>query len=257
VSISASERRTSNQAVVRMAAPVNRIRISRWQAALLSAGAAAIAIVSIVTVLGWPGSGDEQRDPPLGPVDEALVPREGVWAEIYEAYRTNPDGIAARVNGQPIHAYQLDQFRIMRDRGLPMLSPETPPPAERQYVESLIRDELLYQEAVRRKLLPLDEDVRAEVRRVQEQALQALDDPSDENHPRRALIATAEGTIFHPEHYDRNPWVFRATRRMLANSALYRELVRSDPVVQEHGLEAFAAGLREKAKVVILVELAD
>lgn len=215
-----------------------------------------VAVIgAAIAVFAGRDSRELDPEPPLRPVDERLIPTEGPWAEFYEAYSAEPTRPAALVNGRPVYAYQLVMFRLMRDSGL--VRTDTAPPTDGEFLESLIEEELLYQEAVRRQLTPSDEEVMDAIRQIQEETLRGLANPAPEYDELRALMAEVEGTVFHVRHYDESPWIFRTTRRQMAASRLYEELVRTDPVVQEHGLEGLAAKLRERAKVEVLVSLPD
>jgi len=166
------------------------------------------------------------------------------------------DQVAAVVNGTEIPLAYIKQAQLF--------SQILGGPAEAELgsgvgaLNAAVRDELLYQEAVRRGLRPDPVVVQSEVVR-QQQGLQALLSSPNADPKLKEIQAALAGTGFAVEDYDRSPAVFAVFERSAAIAALRAGLVADLPerertqATTESRMEALYQQLRASSDVRILI----
>lgn len=176
--------------------------------------------------------------------------------EALDAGTAARDQVAAVVNGAEIPLARVKQAQLF--------SQVLGGPAEEELgsgpvaLETLIRDELLYQEAVRRGLKPGAAEVKAEVLRAQQAMRDYLSSPGAD--PKlKEMQATLAGTGFSVEEYDTSAAVFAVFERSVAIAALRAQFIAGIPeenrtqAVVESRVAALYQQLRSSAAIEILI----
>jgi hypothetical protein len=125
----------------------------------------------------------------------------------------------------------------------------------RRYVESLIDDELMFQEAQRRGLVPDDAAVQAMATQTRAGLIQFMKEDSGPARTLREIFAQVEGTPYGIDAYDSGVMLdnFRHTMAIGAvRTALGDELpadAREDRTKREARVQEILAELRAKARI--------
>lgn len=208
----------------------------------ITVGLTTLAIVALGIVLLSMLQVGAQRKP---------TPREAI-----EAGTLAGDKVAAVVNGTEIPLARVRQAQLFSQIvGGPA---ETEMGSGSGALNAMIRDELLFQEAVRRGLQPDPGAVKSEVLR-QQQAMRDLLASPNADAKIKEIQAALVSTGFGIDDYDKNPAVFAAFERSAAIAALRAQLVADLPETArsqastEGRVGALYQQLRASADVRILV----
>ncbi|MCL4232224.1 MAG: hypothetical protein KJ053_11625 [Dehalococcoidia bacterium] len=189
-------------------------------------------------------------------IPQVVAQRKPAPREAVQAGAAAGNQVAAVVNGVEIPLARVKQAQLFSQ----VLggTAETALGTGRRSLDAAIRQELLFQEAVRRGLRPDPAIVQAEVVEQQQAVRAMLADPNAD--PKlKELQAALAGTGFAVEDYDTNQAVFAVFERSAAIAALRVQLVADLPesgrtaAVTESRLDALYQQLRASAEVKILV----
>jgi len=179
------------------------------------------------------------------------------------AQLTGPDASkpAATVNGAVIPLGKIRAFELLTtapggfERSRPVDS-------MREYLELLIDEELLYQEAVRRGYDPSDDEVLKVAREMKAAGEQFLSEDNPAAADLREVFKAVEGTPYHLSVYDSSPEMLDAFRRQLATNNVRGDVTdrlsaagRQDSVAVEKAVAEFVRELRKSATIEILITL--
>lgn len=171
---------------------------------------------------------------------------------------TNGDGAtAATVNGVPISMGKVKAYLVFNSTGkkLGQVSFEKP---VAEYVDELIANELLYQEAQRRSLVPSDADVQAAATQTKNGLIEFMKQDTPDAKNLREVFAQVKGTPYGIDAYDSGLMLdgFRHTLAIgNARTAIGDELPPADVkdrAKRDAHVNAVLAELKSKAKITIV-----
>ncbi|MCL4231741.1 MAG: hypothetical protein KJ053_09175 [Dehalococcoidia bacterium] len=135
-------------------------------------------------------------------------------------------GVVAVVNGQAIPASKLRAYQIFA----PDFSGQSARLTAREYVDMLVDNELLYQEAARRGLVPDQDEVLETARSYREALSEGMSQDTGETRQIREYFAQIEGTEYHLDAFDTSPVMLDGFRRQIAVGKLRLSLMEAmDP----------------------------
>lgn len=210
---------------------------------MLSMGSLA-AVVAVVGGLLWSSSTE----------DAGASQSELFGAAVAEL--GNDDGsVAATVNGVAIPAAKLRAFMVFNATGK-QFGVSGQPRSLEDYRDQLIEQELMYQEAVRRGLIPSDSEVLSFASTTKGGLEQLLREDTSLARDLQGVFDQVKGTPYHLDAYDSSPQMLEAFRKQMAVGMLRNHLMASmsgetarDAESREAAFARFAADLRADAEV--------
>ncbi len=175
-------------------------------------------------------------------------------AAVAELLKPDP-GKLVTVNGIEISKAKLDAYMVFRSTGR-AFGETGPDKTPDEYVEGLIEDELLFQEAGRRGFVPTDDEVRANAAQAKAGILEVMKQDSDLGRSLRDVFEQVRGTPYAIETYDSSPQILDGFRHSMAigmvRTAVVNELPpaeRDDMAKRDARVGAFIAELKSEAKI--------
>ncbi|MCA9823850.1 MAG: hypothetical protein KC482_05185 [Dehalococcoidia bacterium] len=204
-----------------------------------------LVLVAIVGLLYFTRSAGGERATPFG---DAISVLEG-----------EPGDVVAVVDGTEISSAQVQAYLILAAGPGPGPAQGVGAPfTEAEYVDLLINNELLYQEALRRGHGPTDDEVMALAVQVKDSLLEAMKANTSEASQLRDVFEQVEGTAYHVDVYDSSPEMLDGFRRQIAINALRNEVIETLPPAdrnnidkREAAIDEFVASLRSVADIAI------
>ena len=197
--------------------------------------------------------------------DPGRVGRNRVTSRAFDdavAELSKDDGaVVAVVNGVAVPEAKVRAFLVFQSARTGVGGSELPWASIAEYVDMLIENELMFQEAERRGLVPADEDVLSQARMQKEGLLEFMRQDTSDARELRALFDQIRDTPYHVDVYDSSPVMLDGMQRTMAIGLLRNELmqalpaeVRADPAKREAAFKAYAAELRAAADVNVLLK---
>lgn len=183
------------------------------------------------------------------------------FADAVAELSADDGAVVAVVDGVAVPEAKVRAFLVFYSARTGVAGSELPWASIAEYVDMLIENELMFQEADRRGLVPSDEDVLSQARMQKEGLLEFMRQDTGDARELRALFDQVRGTLYHVDVYDSSPVMLDGMRRTMAIGLLRNELmqafpdeVRNDPAKREASFKAYAAELRAAADVNVLLK---
>jgi hypothetical protein len=161
----------------------------------------------------------------------------------------------AVVNGTPISMSKVKAYTVFKSTGR-QLGDSRPDKSIREYVDSLISDELLYQEAQRRGLIPEDDAVKAMASQTKTGLLELMKQDTEAARGLREIFDQVKGTPYSIDVYDSSPAMLDSFRHVMAIGAARTSIgdeldasERQDRGKRDERVKRFVEDLRSSADV--------
>lgn len=208
------------------------------------------ALVVMAGVAGWQGWGRS----------DAKASRSELFGDAIAELNADDGSVAAIVNGTNIPESKIRAFMVFNSAGASFGQTGQPKSLD-DYVNQLVDQELMFQEARRRDLVPSDAEV-TEFARITKAGLQELlSQDTAVAKDLRAVFDQVKGTEYHVDAYDTSEVMLDSFRKQMAIGALRNELMSGSPAdvlndanKREQVFKAFVSELRKNADVQILLK---
>ncbi len=214
------------------------------------ATSALIALICALILAAIMTNGDEARADDLQIVREALAKAQ-----------SDTGAVAATVNGAEIPLARVEAFLIARNTpGIGKESGVSEMSAS-DFLSEQIDNELFFQEAERRGLVPNDADVLLAAKQAKEGLIAAMEGDDATARALRDMFQQLEGSPYHVSVYDSSPVILDTLRRSIAVSNLRAELFEtlgpqsSDTAARDAAVDRLVADLRASSEVRIIARL--
>jgi len=170
------------------------------------------------------------------------------------------DTPAAVVDGQAIPMSKILAHRVLMAAGSDFGYQDGLD--DQAYLDVLIDNQVLYQEAVRRGLMPSDEEVKAQALAQKKGLQEFIRGDSPDAEKLRAQFAQVKGTPYDLDTYDLSSVILDGVRQSIAINAIRVQIIQTLPRSEQGSPEAVGkavagviADLRAKADVHVVAKL--
>ncbi|MCC7366133.1 MAG: SurA N-terminal domain-containing protein [Dehalococcoidia bacterium] len=153
----------------------------------------------------------------------------------------DPSAVAATVNGRPIPAAKLDAFAVLQRAGSTFGEGAAATMTPDEVLDQLIENELMFQEAERRGLVPSQDEVVAYARETEEGLKAVMAEDSDDGKRVRDLFEQVRGTDYWIDNYDSSPLLLDGFRRTMAIGKLRVEVESEVPMADRENRDKVVA----------------
>lgn len=198
-------------------------------------------VLVVAVVLGIARPWDESDD--AGAADEPEL-----YARAIALVENSGGDTAATVNGEPIPLAKVKAYNLFVQEGHGPMSAEQELPyaTTGEYLDMLIDNELLYQEAKRQDLNPSEDEVLNFAQQSKDSLATTAANGSPLGQELAIALASVDGTSFDLDTYDTDPAMRDAFRRTLTIGMLRTQIIDAAlPDVQNRSRDAMEAAVQE------------
>lgn len=180
--------------------------------------------------------------------DAAAADEPELYARAIALIENGGGEAAATVNGEPIPLAKVKAYNLFLQQGHGPMSAEQELPyaTTREYLDMLIDNELLYQEATRRGLVPSDAEVREYTLQMKDGLTTVIAEESEAGKELGRTMQSVEGTSFDLATFESNPIILDGVRFMMAIGALHTQIIDAAlPDQHDRSRDAMEAAVQE------------
>lgn len=215
---------------------------------IIFAAAVLIVVLVIVGAQTWERSAE-------------ATPAERFAEAIFELEQADNQTPAATVGDQAIPVGKVKAYLVLANASPAFREADFAKSDPGVYLEQLIENQLLFQEAERRGLLPTDQEVMKLATQTKLGLQSFMREDTALAADLRSVFGQVEGTEYHVDVYDSSPTMLDGFRQQIAIGKLRDQLLaqlsaedRNDPTKREALIKEFAAEARTKTNVKVLID---